>query len=641
MLKIGTSGLLATQRALATTANNITNASTEGYNRQRVNFSSRPPEFLGGSFQGTGVQVSSVSRVFDGFLTSEIRAGFSGEGRLSVFASLAGRVGDIVGSEASGLSGGLQSFFSSLEGLANDPSSTPVRQVVLSEAESLARRFNTLNSRLESIAREVDSRVAGTVDDINGLAAAIGELNERIARAQGASGGAGPNDLLDQRDRLINELSQKIEVSTIDQGDGVVNVFVGNGQNLVLGGSVNKLQVGAGTFGPQTQDVRIGNTPITNQLTGGELGGLIDFRREILEPTRNELGRTAVALAQEFNRIQGEGLDLNGAFGSALFAVGDPVVLDGVGNTGTGSVDVAISDPAAITGNDYRLSFDGTDFNLTNAATGQAIPLTAQQQADLQAGDPVSVEGLTLQIDDINNFAAGDRFLIQPTRTAAGGMSTLFSDPARLAAAAPIRAAADLGNLSNATVSFGEVDDANNPNLLDTVTIQFTSATEYRLLDSAGQDLLLDANGDPTTDTLTADGEISFNGWTVQIDGAPMAGDEFTVQANTSGSGDNRNALRLAGLFSENLLDNGNSTLFNQVDGLVSRVGSATASANTALEAQRGLLAQSQAARESVSGVNLEEEAANLIKFQQAYEANAQVIRVADTIFQTLINAVR
>ncbi|MFW5816558.1 MAG: flagellar hook-associated protein FlgK [Wenzhouxiangella sp.] len=627
MLKIGVSGLLATQRALATTANNITNASTEGYSRQRVNFSTRPPEFLGGSFQGTGVQTSSVSRIYDGFLTGEIRSGLSGEGRLSTFAGLAGRVGDIVGSEASGLSGGLQSFFSSLEGLANDPSSTPVRQVVISEAESLARRFTTLDSRLESVGREVDGRVAGAVDEINGLASSIAELNERIARAQGASGGAGPNDLLDQRDQLISELSGKIEVSTIDQGDGVVNVFVGNGQNLVLGGNVNSLSVGAGDFGAQTQEVRVGNTPVTNQLTGGELGGLLDFRREILEPTRNELGRTAVALTQEFNRLQGEGMDLNGALGTDLFAVGGPNVQGAAGNTGGADLQAAIDNPAALTGNDYRLDFDGASFSLTNVSTGQAVGLSAAQQSDLLAGNPISVEGLSLQLD-APPPDAGDRFLIQPTRAAAGEMRTLFSDPALLAAAAPVRAGADLANLGDATISFGAVDDIDDPNLLDPATIEFTSATEFEI------------NGSGPF-TYTPGDDITFNGWTVQIDGAPAAGDTFTVEANTSGSGDNRNALRLAGLFEQDLLDNGNTTLFGQVDALISRVGSATASANTALEAQEGLLAQSQAARESVSGVNLEEEAANLVRFQQAYEANAQVIRVADTVFQTLINAVR
>ena len=635
MLKIGTSGLLATQRALSTTANNITNASTEGYNRQRVNFSSRPPEFLGGSFQGTGVQVSSVDRIFDSFLTNEIRSSLSGEGRLSTFAGLAERTGNIVGSEASGLSGGLQSFFSSLEGLANDPSSTPVRQVVISEAESLARRFNTLDSGLSSLAREVDGRVAGAVEEINGLAASIGELNERIARAQGASGGAGPNDLLDQRDQLISKLSEKIEVGTIDQGDGVVNVFIGNGQNLVLGSSVTRMSVGSGTFGPQNQEVRIGNTPVTNQLTGGELGGLLDFRREILEPTRNELGRTAVALSQEFNRIQGEGLDLGGALGEDLFAVGDPVVLGASGNSNSNAPDVAISSSAGLTGNDYRVDFDGANFQLTNTSTGQNVALSGTGTA----ADPFTADGLSI-VADPADFDAGDRFLIQPTRTAASDMRTLFSDPSKLAAAAPIRAGAELGNTGNATVSFGEVNDIGNPNLQDTVTIRFTSATEYEFRD--GNDaLILDGAGDPITGNLGPDGTISFNGWTVQIDGEPVAGDEFTVEANSSGVGDNRNALQMAGLFDKNLLDDGETTLFGQVDGLVSRVGSATASANTALESQRGLLAQAKAARESVSGVNLEEEAANLIKFQQAFEANAQVIRVADTIFQSLINAVR
>lgn len=633
MLKIGISGLLATQRALATTANNIANASTEGFNRQRVNFTSRPPEFLGGNFLGTGVQIGSIERLFDRFLSGEVRNGLSGEGRLQTFSALAGRVGNIVGGPSSGLSPALQSFFSSLEGLANDPSSTAVRQVVLSEAQTLSRRFNSLDAQLQSIEREVGGRVRATVQEINGLADAIAQLNNQIASAQAAAGGVGlANGLLDQRDQLITQLSSKIDIATVDRGDGVVNVFVGSGQNLVLGAQASSLSVGGGLFGPQTEEIRIGNTPITGQLGGGELGGLLEFRREVLEPARSELGLMAVAVASEFNRISRAGMDLNGSLGTDLFSVAGPQVLAGIGNTGGAGLSVGISNPSQLTGANYRLDFDGASFALTNTSTGQAVALTAAQQTDLQNGDAIFVEGLSFQIT--GSPAAGDRFLTRPTLDAAGSINTLFSDPTRLAAAAPVRAAASLDNIGNAGISFGAVGDIDNPALLDPITIRFIDAGNFELLDDGGNVLAGPLPYTPGQD-------ISFNGWVVQIDGAPAAGDRFTVQGNSGGVGDNRNAVRLAGLFDQPLLGNGTTSLFARSDALVSQVGSVTAAANTALSAQRSVLESSRAAQQAVSGVNLEEEAANLMRFQQAFEANAQVIRVADTIFQSLLAAVR
>ena len=631
MLKIGISGLLAAQRALATTANNITNASTEGYNRQRVDFSSRAPQFLGGSFLGTGVQVSGIQRIFDGFLAGEIRTGLSGEGRLEVFSGLAGRLGNIVGGSSSGLSNGLQSFRSSLEALANDPSSTPVRQTVLAEAQSLTRRFNSLDAQVNSIGREVDSRVRGTVQEINDLADGIARLNNQIASAQGASGGAGPNALLDQRDQLIAELSRKVDVSTVEQDRGVIDVFVGNGQNLVLGGRASSLRVDSGAFGPQTQEIFVGNTPVSGQLGGGELGGLLEFRREVLEPVRNELGLIAVGLADEFNRINREGMDLNGDLGGDLFALAGPQVGSAAANTGAGSLSVTIEDPSQLTGDDYQLRFDGGAYTLTNTSTGQPVALSAGQQADLLAGDPVTVEGLSFQVSGAPD--PGDRFAVRPTAAAAGSLTTLITDPAALAAAAPIRAGADLGNLGNGTISFGQVGDINDPALLDPITIRFTDPDNFEILDDQGNVLAGPLPYTPGED-------IAFNGWVVQIDANPVAGDAFEVEANIGGSGDNRNAQRLTGLFDSNLLG-GNTTLFGRADALVSEVGSATAAAATALDAQRSVLASSRAAQQSVSGVNLDEEAANLARFQQAYEANAQAIRVADNVFQSLLAAVR
>lgn len=621
-LNTSLSGLQAAQRALATTSNNIANAATEGYSRQRVDFGSRPAQFTGGGFLGTGVQVNDVRRVYDAFLGEQVRSGTSGEARLDVFANLSGRVGDMLGSSSGGLSGGLQSFFNSLQSLANDPASTPVRQTLLGEADALTRRIGALDSQLASMSSEVNGRIDDSVATINNLARAIADTNDQISSSPGAANGNFSSSLLDQRDSLLQQLSAEVEVSVVPAAMGSVNVFVGNGQTLVLGNNTTTLSSGAGTFGPGVRDVTVGGTVVTSQLSGGRLGGLLDFQREVLDPTRNDLGRSAVALTESFNAQHSQGLDLSGNFGGDFFAVGGPSVFAAGSNSGTASAAATIDSAAALTGDDYQLQFDGTDYALINSSSGQSVALAGTGTA----ADPLRADGLSIVVDGA--IAAGDRFAIQPTRQAAGGFTRLVDDPAQIAAAFPIRTEASLNNVSDSRVSGGAILDAGNPDLLNPVTITFSDPNTFQV-NGAG------------AFAYTSGGDIDINGYRLQITGSPAAGDEFTVTPNTAGVGDNRNAQALSGLRDVGVLEGGRRSILQQADTLLSSVGSATAAAQTALESQTSLLRSSEAALQSVSGVNLEEEAANLIRFQQAYEANARVIQTANDTFQSLLAAFR
>lgn len=545
ILNTSLSGLQASQRALATTSHNIANAATEGYSRQRLELGTRPPEFSGAGYTGTGVDVQDVRRVYDAFLGEEVRSGTAGEARLEVFSELSGRVGDLLGSDSGGLSRGLQSFFDSLQSLANDPASTPVRQTLLSEADSLSRRIGTIDGQLASLSSEANARIDNSVTTINGLAQAIADTNDRIASAPGAADGNFSSDLLDQRDRLLQQLSSEIEVSVVPAAMGTANVFVGNGQTLVLGNDATTLSSGEGSFGPALREVSVGGSVVTGQLSGGTLGGLLDFQREVLNPARNELGRTAVGLAEAFNAQHSEGLDLEGKAGDDFFAVGGPRVFGATGNTGTATVDASIDSAAGLTGDDYQLQFDGANYALINTRSGQ----------DVESGtatDPLNLNADGLAIVVTGTPAAGDRFAIQPTRQAAAGFAPLVDDTDEIAAAA--------------------------------------AAT-----------------------------------------GSEPAG----------GVGDNRNALALLALRDTGVLEGGDRSVLQQADSLLAEVGSATAAAQTALESQSALLRSSEAALQSVSGVNLEEEAANLLRFQQAYEANARVIQIANSTFQSLLAAFR
>lgn len=621
-LNTSLSGLQAAQRALATTSNNIANAATEGYSRQRVDFGTRPEQFTGGGFLGTGVQANDVRRVYDTFLGEQVRSGTAGEARLDVFANLAGRVGDLLGSRSGGLSQGLQSFFNALQSLANDPASTPVRQTLLGEADALTRRIGALDSQLASMSSEVNGRIQGSVATINNLARAIADTNNQISSSPGAANGNFSSALLDQRDRLLQQLSAEVEVSVVPSAMGSVNVFIGNGQTLVLGKDATTLSSGAGTFGPGVREVTVGGSVVTGQLSGGTLGGLLDFQREVLNPARNDLGRTAVALTDSFNAQHRQGLDLAGNFGGDFFAVAGPAVFAASGNNGVGSVAAVIDSAAGLTGDDYQLQFDGADYTLVNTSNGQPVALTGTGTA----ADPLRADGLSIVVDGA--IAAGDRFAIQPTRSAAGSFTRLVDDPAQIAAAFPVRTDASLDNVSDARVSGGAILDVTDPDLLTPVTITFSDANTFQV------------NGVGAF-AYTSGGDIDLNGYRLQITGSPAPGDAFTVSPNTAGVGDNRNAQALSALRDTGVLEGGQRSILQQADNLLASIGSATAAAQTALEAQTSLLRSSEAALQSVSGVNLEEEAANLIRFQQAYEANARIIQVANTTFQSLLAAFR
>ena len=621
-LNTSLSGLLAFQRALATTSNNVSNAATPGFSRQETLFSARTPEFFGGSFIGTGVNVSEVRRVFDGFLAGEVRSATSGQGRLDTLATLSGRVGDLLGSRSGGLSGGLQSFFDAVQSLSNDPSSTPVRQALLGESDSLAQRLGQLDQQFAQLDSETAGRIGQSLDNINRLAQGIADVNAQIVNSPGAADGRFPNELLDQRERLLNELAGEIDVSTVSADDGSLSVFIGNGQTLVLGREASALESGPGAFGPLSTAVRAGNVEVTGQLSGGTLGGLLDFRREVLDPARNDLGRSVIALAESFNAIHRQGLDLNGDRGGDFFAVGGPRVAPASGNGGTASLDVTIADASALAAADYDLRFDGTNFELLNSTSGAPVALGGTGTA----ADPLVAEGISIVVNGAPD--AGDRFRILPQRNAVEGFRTLIDDPAKVAAAFPVRTGSSLTNVGDATISGGEILDPNDPNLLATTTISFLDANTFQI-NGAG------------SFAFTSGADIDVNGVRVQIEGQPAAGDQFTLEANQGGAGDNRNALELLGLREAGILEGGTRSLLEQADTLLAQIGGTTAGAQTSLEAQSALLEQSRAALQSRSGVNLEEEAANLVRFQQAFEANARVIQTANTTFQSLLAAVR
>ncbi|MEN8166068.1 MAG: flagellar hook-associated protein FlgK [Pseudomonadota bacterium] len=657
ILSIGVSALLANRQAMDTTGHNIANVNTEGYSRQRVDFATRLPALTGSHFIGSGVEVAQIRRQYDDFIANQMRSSQSVASELDAYFSGASRLDDLLADPDSGLQPAMESFFNALQGLADDPASSAARQVALAEARTLVDRFHYIDGEFNRSRDHLNDQIDFTASEINRIAQSIADLNADVTVAYGVSDSAIPNDLLDQRDQLINDLSKLVDIQVLEQSDGALNVFIGKGQALVMATDAATLSTMPSSLDPSRREVAFnypfGTQTITDQLSGGRIGGLLRFRDQILDPAQNRVGLIALGMATELNDQHRLGLDLDGLAGTNLFSTGSIQLLE-PGTNGS-SITVGYDSISNLTGSDYELSYDGTDFHLTR--------LSDQTTTTLPPGISV-VDGLSIDID-ATGAVAGDTFLIQPTRNGAESLNLLVNDVRKLAAAGPLQSqpAVDLNgnptNTGNARVTLPSVSNASGLPLGAPMELVFSNdaggsgVPGFTLLNgpAAPDDFL---PYDPATESA---GKIfpnsanptqfdAFGGMSFTISGMPQelvagAGDRFIINNNTSGSSDNRNALSLADLQGLDHLLGGNATFGETYSQMVADIGAKTHHAEVNLAAQEGLLERSKAALSEVAGVNLDEEAAKLIQFQQAYQASAQMISVANTLFDTLLSAVR
>lgn len=626
---IGISGLRSAQSGLLTASHNISNANTPGYNRQQIVQSTNNPLPRGSGFVGQGVQVTTVQRIYNQFLTSQALQVQTQSSQLSSYYNEIKQIDNLLADTSSGLSPAMQNFFSAAQDVATNPTSIPSRQALLSHAQILVGRLQEMDQHFSEMRDGVNKQLTSNVEEINVLATQIAKLNINIQTAEGVAGGQPANDLRDQRDLLLRELSQFIKVDVVRQDNGHYNVFVGSGQALVVGDRTMTLKTVVAPDDAQRLTVALdmGNKTILlpeHQLQGGSLGGLFAFREETLDSTQNTLGLIALGLAQTFNDQHRLGQDLHGLLGGDFFHIPEPGVQAASGNDPASSVTVAVSDVGALTTSDYRFEYDGADYTLTRLSDNFSVSTPVAPDV----ATPLTLDGLSITDATIQS---GEHFLIQPTRQAVQGIGVAIQDPARIAAAAPVRTEADIANTGTATISAGRVDPLPlDPNLQDTVTITFQSSG---LFDVTGTGAGLPANNQ----AYTPGADISFNGWSIQINGEPSAGDTFVIRANTNGVADNRNALLLAGLQTQNSLLNETASFQSTYASLVSQVGSKTRELEVMNRAQTNMLAQVDQSIQSLSGVNLEEEAANLLRYQQAFQAASKVIEISNSLFDTLL----
>lgn len=824
---IALSGLNAAQAGLLTTSHNVSNASTPGYSRQEIRQEANRPQYTGGGFIGRGVEVTNVVRAYNDFLEKSLLSAETTQGYLQTMQQQMNVLDGIVADPTVGLSPAVQDFFKGVQNTTSNPASVPSRQQFISLANTLASRYQQINDRLQEVRQGVNNEISATVSQINAYATKLADLNNQIGSVSGT--GKTPNDLLDQRDAVLEELNKLVKVTTIPLDDGTLNVVIGNGQSLVLGGVASKFNAVPGLTDPQNLEVSFSqglmDVPIpASLLTGGKLTSLLNFRTNSLDLAQNSLGRVAIGMARTFNEQHRLGIDLNGQAGLDMFAVGSPNVVSYAYNGGTGVMAASIASVGELTTSDYRV--------LRTAAGYDIVRLSDNYSESVASVGPLdyTMDGVTFQLAaGVTNV--GDSFLVQPTRNGARDFKMLISDTAKIAAAAPMRTediasrptdpiqivfdnppttfsvlnSSNQGTLavnvpftsggnidyngwrvqitgapnpgdtfvvntlsSSATVNTGgstisaPVASTVNNNLnntgtgkisagvvnspYDKVTLNFTTAGTFDVIDNT--------TGAPlaTGVAFAAGGNIDFNGWRVQINGAPAAGDSFVIDKtvtstsprntgtgtigeaipvapnteflpnlanvqtpvtfifsspttfrmysgstqltpaslnfndpastalpynagtgeftydpvhgtaiaangwsvkltgniaigdrflvgrNQAGTADNRNALAMGNLQTMNIMAGGTASFQSTYSQMVSKIGNQASETKIGLQAQDTLATEARTAKASFSGVNLDEEAANLIKYQQAYLAASKVISIAQQTFQSILD---
>ncbi|WP_415879070.1 flagellar hook-associated protein FlgK [Methylomonas sp. TEB] len=545
------SGLTAFQRSLETTSNNISNANTEGYSRQRVELATRPEQFTGNGYMGNGVEVANITRSYDQFISNQVRSSTATFHDIDSFYTLSSQIDNITADETTGLAPAMKSFFDAVDSVANDPSSVAARQVMLTEAESQTQQFNTMSARFGDLRKRVNDNITSSVQELNGFAKTLAELNVKIVSDIGRSSGKQmPNELMDQRDLLLTKIAEKADVSYVAQADGSYNVFIGKGQPLVLGSAASTLSVVGDSNDVNQKLIMLNGQDISKQLSGGEISGNLRFRDQVLDPAQQQLGLLATGLATEFNNIHKAGYDINGNTNVAFFDLNSP----------TPQVKATVSDSTLVVSSAF-------------VAPTSASGLGAAYRLDVTATVPAATFSLT--------------------------------------------------NLSDNTTTTG----------LSAATLATTAATNGFSISFSGGSL---TSGDSfqISPNFNAAAKIKVN--------AAITNPRQIAAASATGlPGDNSNALKLANLETQAKMFGGKAS-FTQVYGqMISDVGSQTHAASVGRTAQETLLKQATSAKENVSGVNLDEEAANLINFQNSYQAAAKAVSVANSLFDTLIGAFR
>lgn len=690
---IGISGIQAAQLGLQVTQHNITNSSTPGYNRQSIIQATAIPVGTASGFNGNGTQVTTISRQYNSFLTAQLRDSQTQYSALDAYFTQIQTIDNLLADSNAGVSPALQSFFSAVQGVASTPASLPARQSMVSAAQTLIARFQSANQQISNLYGQINQQLTDDVALINTYGKQIAALNEQITVAESAVNQPA-NDLLDKRDQLITELNKIVQVQTINMDNGQVQVLVGKGQTLVTGNQMTEMSVVRSSADPSRLSVAIGGQELPESvISGGELGGLLQFRRETLDSAVNTLGQVAATLALTFNAQNANGMDMLGnnsgdsGFVANLFTIPNPKVIPS--RSGSPAVSATFTAPTLtsntvpgnyytnLTNSDYTLKFSGSSFTLTRLSdntiwTGATLADINTQIND--ENDARGAQGFTLT-DDGSLYTSGDTYTIQPTREIAKNIgidSRVVGDVRLIAAGLAVKATVGLTNTGSMSVAVNRVrtDTTYSPGPAYPVKIGISSdgasltlgdgsgvydvsnpgpyqMTVYPADGSAATTYTLEYPASATPPLITAGATYEiWDGYSrvqFSITGNPQPGDTFTLDMNDGSTGgaigvsDTGNILLLGALQTQNTASGGNVTYQDLYAQLVSSIGNKAREIEVMKDAQQALVDQSSEALTSESGVNLDEEAANLLKYQQLYQASSRSISIGQKLFDELL----
>ncbi|AOI58739.1 flagellar hook-associated protein FlgK [Burkholderia diffusa] len=652
LMNLGVSGLNAALWGLTTTGQNISNAATPGYSVERPVYAEASGQYTSSGYMPQGVNTVTVQRQYSQYLSDQLNSAQSQGGSLSTWYSLVAQLNNYVGSPTAGISTAITGYFTGLQNVANSAADTSVRQTAISNAQILANQLNATGQQYDALRQSVNTQLTSTVSQINTYTAQIAQLNQQISAA--SSQGQPPNQLMDQRDLAVSNLSSLAGVQVV-RNDSGYSVFLAGGQPLVLADKSYQLATVTSPSDPSeltvvSQGIAGANPPGPNQalpdasLSGGTLGGLLAFRSQTLDPAQAQLGAVAASFAAQVNAQNALGIDLSGKPGGNLFTVAAPAVYSNQGNTGNASLSVSFANASQPTTSDYTLSYDGTNYTLTDRASGAVV--------DQKAGPmPLSLGGLNFSFSS-GAMNAGDQFTVLPTRGALTGFGLATTSGSAIAAASPAITSASSTNIGTGKIALSGVSagyqvpttkltyDAATKSLSGfpvgtTVTIPGTPPTSVTINNPTDSVPYDPSTGAAMTMSGTAAGAL--NGVTVTLSGTPSDGDSFTIGPYAGGTSDGSNALALSQLVNAKTLGGGTTTLTGAYANYVNNIGNTASQLKSSSTAQTALVGQITSAQQSVSGVNQNEEAANLMQYQQLYQANAKVIQTASSLFQTVL----
>ena len=682
LLNVGARALMANQTALQTAGNNIANVNTAGYSRQSAVLQTVQGQYTGAGYIGKGVEVSTIQRTYSEFLTRQSSLAGAISSGDTARADKLRQLETLFQGGALGLGAAVSDMLNAFSDVASAPTELTARTVALTRVNETALRMRSTSTSLDELQAGVTLELNNKVNSINTLATSIAVVNEKIARVQGS--GQPPNDLLDQRDQMVRELNQYIQTTSIPATDGTVGIFIGGSQSLVLGTSAAQLSLTSDDFGDPFKAkltlTRSGQSAVMdeNMLGGGEVPGLLRFQNADMVEARNLLGRYTLAVSTSMNQQHQLGLDLDGNAGENLFTptvfgagnILQPTAPATLNSAGAGNLTLSISDATKFAASDYEVNFaSNTSGTVIRRSDGVSVafaftPGTALTDGTFAFFNPATglndlpaLDGLSLGSVTTSAPTAGDRFLLKPFSTSASNISSEFSNPRALAVASPV--GGKMGSTNTGSLQLASLQARTNPPAVETtatpVVLTFTGANSFTRSDMPAIFPALVPPSYPYTSGQVIEGTqpatAPLTEWSLVLQGTPKAGDTFTVIGIKDNTLDPLTNLPHNNNVKFNLNAGNASAMMNLRDvamfdgsamtdgyaGLVSQIGVRTQSANYAAEVSNAIATHLEQDRTAVSGVNLDEEAAKLLQFQQAYQASAKMIQVAQSIFDTLI----